>query len=74
MAKSLIAPVGLDIPFSNGQDIDIYQITDFTVFNDYIHYDVPTDISGSEFIKIPYLSTYIASSGWDPYPISSGTI
>ena len=61
---SVFSANGLNIPFSNAQAIAFYQITDFAIFNDYIHYE--TDINGA-FVSIPYLSTYKVAPKFDPY-------
>jgi len=52
--------------FSNAGTIDTYSITDFSIFNDYIHY--ATGING-EAIIIPYVSTYTISPPIEPYPL-----
>ena len=65
--KSVIAADKLNLPNSNAQDVVADQITDFTIFNNYIHYDGTG--SGNNAITIPFLSTYTLSSGFDPYSI-----
>lgn len=64
--KSFIAASGLTIPKSNAQDVVSRQITDFAIFNNYIHHNATSD---GDPVKIPYLSTYTLSSGFDPYSI-----
>ena len=51
-------------PFSGSGDVPITRISDFTIFNNYIHYASGV---GGEAIKIPYTSTYTVSTRFDPY-------
>ena len=69
--SGIFSPSGLTIPFSNSQDVALRQIDDFTIFNNYIHYE--TGINGA-FVSIPYISTYTVSLKFDPYKPIAQTI
>lgn len=49
--------------FSNAEDIAPIQIDDFTVFNNYIHFEKYNDFP----VVIPYLSTYDIAIDWNAY-------
>lgn len=51
--------------FSNASGINIQSITDFTIFNPYIHF-LP-DQTGSGEILIPYISDYNIAKPFNPY-------
>lgn len=54
--------------FSNSQEVSVNQITDFTIFNSYIHHQVlPANDEKATKIEIPYLSTYSVSIDFDAY-------
>jgi hypothetical protein len=57
--------------FSNAAGSLVSGITDFTIFNDYIHYyGIPVrNVRGNETVPvtIPYLSDYTVASGFDIY-------
>lgn len=61
----------LSSQFSNSNRIDINSITEFSIFNPYIHY--ATGVDGVN-IQIPYISTYSVSSEYDPYTTNPNTI
>ena len=62
--KSVFAPYGLAVPFSNSQAAAVTQIDDFTIFNDYVHYETGV---ASAAVQIPFLSTYTVAIKYDPY-------
>lgn len=48
--------------FSNGEQVKERQISDFTIFNYYIHHErIPS------IVTIPYVSTFRPSIDWNPY-------
>lgn len=49
--------------FSNSTDINEDQITDFTIFNPYVHHKAVNN----KVIKIPYISTYDVHIDFNPY-------
>jgi len=51
--------------FSNASEATMRSITDFTVYNDYIHH------YGA--VSIPYLSTLTVADQFDPYPLSKSS-
>lgn len=54
--------------FSNGEAVKANQITDFTIFNYYIHHELmPSNAEEGSIIKIPYVSTFRPSIDWNPY-------
>jgi hypothetical protein len=63
-ANSAFTPTNLATQFSNSQTVAFRQIDDFTIFNNYIHYE--TGVKGS-FVYIPYISTFTVSVAFDPY-------
>ena len=62
--KSAFAPYGLAVPFSSSQIAAVTQIDDFTIFNDYVHYETGV---ASAAVQIPFLSTYTVAIKYDPY-------
>lgn len=63
---------GLNIPFSNASTAGVSGITDFTIWNDYIHNQLSgiTTTPNEDFhtiVQIPFLSTYKVSEGFNPY-------
>jgi len=64
--SGIFAANELKTSFSNSMDAALSGITDFTIFNDYIHHTTGVD---SVSIQIPYLSDYTISSGFNPYGI-----
>ena len=55
---------GLNIPFSNATTAGVSGITDFTIFNNYIHNQLSKN---DTVVQIPFLSTYKVSEGFNPY-------
>jgi hypothetical protein len=54
--------------FSNSQEVSDQQITDFTIFNSYVHHQtLPANDRNSTKIEIPYLSTYSVSIDFNAY-------
>ena len=62
--SGILAASGLATAFSNSQEVSQTQITNFTIFNNYIHNT--SGVSGLP-VLIPYLSTYTVSLKYDPY-------
>jgi len=61
---------GLSGVFSNGPATRESGITDFTLFNPYIHYQsrsTPNNISTTVPVKIPFISDYTISITYDVY-------
>ena len=54
----------LEIPFSNATTAGVSGITDFTIFNNYIHNQLSNN---DTVVQIPFLSTYKVSEGFNPY-------
>lgn len=49
--------------FSNGEDVLADQISDFKIFNKYIHHEKVRN----QLVEIPYISTFRVSIDWNPY-------
>ena len=64
--KNTFSPYGLAVPFSNSQAAAVTQIDDFTIFNDYVHYETGV---ASAAVQIPFLSTYTVAINFDPYKL-----
>lgn len=59
--------------FSNSQAVSGKQISDFTIFNPYIHHQrSPSNKDDASVIEIPYLSTYDVSIDFNAYAGSGG--
>ena len=54
----------LEVPFSNATTAGVSGITDFTIFNNYIHNQLSNN---DTVVEIPFLSTYKVSEGFNPY-------
>ena len=74
ITDSTLSPVGLDTPFSNTEDAASGQISDFTIFNKYIHY-YPRHVGGqgtgqaSRYIPvyIDYTMAFEQAAPWGRY-------
>ena len=64
--SGIFSSSNLSSRFSNSSRIDVNSITEFSIFNTYIHYGTGVD-GGS--IQIPYVSTYSVSVEYDPYSL-----
>jgi hypothetical protein len=54
--------------FSNADEASGNQITDFTIFNPYVHHQgLPANRNNPPAIQIPYLSTYLTSIDFNAY-------
>lgn len=56
--------------FSNGSEVSSKQITDFNIFNNYIHHiRLPQNNRKirPSIVKIPFVSTFKVSINWNPY-------
>lgn len=62
--SGIFAASGLQTSFSNSIDAALSGITDFTIFNNYIHHTTGVN---SLPVQIPYLSDYTISTGFNPY-------
>ena len=62
--SGIFAASGLQTSFSNSMDAALSGITDFTIFNNYIHHTTGVN---SLPVQIPYLSDYTISNGFNPY-------
>ena len=62
--SGIFAADNLKTAFSNSLDTVLSGITDFTIFNNYIHHT--TGVNNTP-IQIPYLSDYTISTGFNPY-------
>ena len=60
---SLLAPTRLNTPFSNTESAASGQISDFTIFNSYVHYYQ----SNSAPVYINYSLAFEQVVGWDRY-------
>ena len=60
---SLLAPTDLNTPFSNTENAASGQISDFTIFNSYVHYYQ----SNSAPVYINYSLAFERVVGWDRY-------
>jgi hypothetical protein len=72
ITDSILAPYGLSTPFSNS--LSGGGITDFKIFNPYIHYypdaGAPPPMPGQEpnvAVYITYALSYERASSWEPY-------
>tara|TARA_R110002096_G_scaffold119004_2_gene257656 strand:- start:1598 stop:2002 length:405 start_codon:yes stop_codon:yes gene_type:complete len=64
--SGIFAASGLKTSFSNSMDAALSGITDFTIFNKYIHHTTGVN---SLPVQIPYLQDYTISNGFNPYGI-----
>ena len=69
ITDSILAPIGLDTPFSSGQVNS--GIKDFTIFNPYIDYfanpNPPRSLDPDYAVYITYAMVYEKTSPWEPY-------
>ena len=62
--SGIFAADNLKTAFSNSENAALSGITDFTIFNNYVHYATGESLTS---VQIPYLSDYTISTGFNPY-------
>ena len=72
LESGIFSKEGENSPFSNGNIIKQTQISDFAIFNGYIHHErfpgnSTKDFDKKDLLIIPYISDYDVSIDWNPY-------